>query len=372
VRRLVALFVVALVGAALYGLSGSSSGVSVNHDTVSGYTLDTELAAISHNNSLQCFLTALDPNNFAPGAGGYSIKAAGAAAWANLRVEGLAIDQYVTTTYHYHPSAAELASAKTSLVNELQAAELQAAEVQTQSTSNPLKCPGTSLDAVAEMPSEMRTAEIESQATSQYLVNKIKAAIPLTATAMKQYYNQHVSDYDTLCVSIALVEPADVTAFVNAESAAGASVAQLAKTYSKDPSSTKGGTYGCYAPSNASYAGVRADIGTEGLNQFSATPQYIDYNNAEYGLFVAVTKRTVTPYAKASTAVLADLQGLNAEAASTQKNQLLKEAAVYVDPAFGQWGTTTTGPGVFAGASPAKSGVLGSSSLAGAATTSYK
>ncbi|HEY1762594.1 MAG TPA: hypothetical protein VGG17_08390 [Acidimicrobiales bacterium] len=366
-RRLVALFVVALVGAALYGLSGSSSGVSVNHDTVSGYTLDTELAAISHNNSLQCFLTALDPNNFAPGAGGFSIKAAGAAAWANLRVEGLAIDQYVTATYHYHPSAAELASAKTSLVN-----ELQAAEVQTQSTSNPLKCPGTSADAVAEMPSEMRTAEIESQATSQYLVNKIKAAIPLTATAMKQYYNQHVSDYDTLCVSIALVEPSDVTAFVNAESAPGASVAQLAKTYSKDPSSTKGGTYGCYAPSNASYAGVRADVGTEGLNTFSATPQYIDYNNAEYGLFVAVTKRTVTPYAKASTAVLSDLQGLNAEAASTQKNQLLEEAAVYVDPAFGQWGASTTGLGVLAGSSPAKSGVLGASSLAGAATTSYK
>ena len=198
-RRLVALFVVALVGAALYGLSGASSGVSVNHDTVSGSTLDSELAAISHNNSLQCYLTALDPNNFAPGAGGYSIKAAGAAAWANLRVEGLAIDQYVTTTYHYHPSAAALASAKVSLVN-----ELQSAEVATQSTSNPLKCPGTSADAVAEMPSEMRTAEIQSQATSQYLVNKIKTAIPLTASAMKKYYNQHVSDYDTLvCVHCA-------------------------------------------------------------------------------------------------------------------------------------------------------------------------
>lgn len=365
-RRLVALFVVALVGAALYGLSGASSGVSVNHDTVSGSALDAELAAISHNNSLQCFLTALDPHNFAPGAGGYSIKAAGAAAWANLRVEGLAIDQYVTTTYHYHPSAAALASAKVSLVN-----ELQNAEVATQSTSSPLKCPGTSADAVAEMPSEMRTAEIESQATSQYLVNKIKAAIPLTASAMKQYYNQHVSDYDTLCVSIALVEPADVTAFAKSE-AAGLSVAQLAQKYSKDPSSSKGGTYGCYAPSNASYAGVRADVGTEGLNQYSTTPQYIDYNNAEYGLFVAVTKRTVTSYAKAAQAVLSDLQGLNAEAASTEKNQLLEEAAVYVDPAFGQWGTSTTGPGILANTSPAKSGVTGASSLAGAATTSYK
>jgi len=366
VRRLVVLFVVALVGAALYGLSGASSGVSVNHDTVSGTTLDSELAAISHNNSLQCFLTALDPNNYAPGAGGYSIKAAGAASWANLRVEGLAIDQYVTTTYHYQPSAAALASAKVSLVN-----ELQNAEVQTQSTSNPLKCPGTSADAVAEMPSEMRTAEIESQATSQYLVNKIKSTIPLTATAMKQYFDSHTTDYDTLCVSIALVQPADVATFTSAETS-GQTVAELAKKYSQDPSSSKGGAYGCYAPSNSSYAGVRADVGTEGLNAFSSTPQYIEYNNAEYALFVAVTKRTATPYAKASQAVLADLQTLNAQAASAEKDQLLQVAAVYVDPAFGQWGISSTGPGVSAITSPSKSGVLGASRLAAAATTSYK
>lgn len=368
-RRLVVLFVVALVGAALYGLSGSSSGVSVNHETVSGYTLDSELAAISHHAALSCFITDLDPaSTFTSGAGGDSIKAAAAAAWANLRVEGLAIDQYVTTTYHYHPNAAELASAKVSLVNELQSAE---SEAESESTSPAVKCTGTSADAVAEMTSEMRTAEIESQATSQYLVNKIKAAIPLTATAMKQYYNQHVSDYDTLCVSIALVEPADVSAFDSAE-ASGLSVAALAKKYSQDPSSSKGGAYGCFAPSSSSYAGVRADVGTEGLNQFSTTPQYIEYNDAEYGLFVAVTKRTVTPYAKAAQAVLSDLQGLNAEAASTEKNQLLEEAAVYVDPAFGQWGTSSTGPGVFASASPAKSGVPGAKSLTGAATVSYK
>lgn len=354
------------MGAALYGLSGASSGVNVNHEGVSSATLNSELAAISHNNSLQCFITVLDPANYAPGAGGYSIKAAGAAAWANLRVEGLAINQYVTTTYHYYPDAAALASAKVSLEN-----EMTAAETATQSTSSPLKCPGTSADAVAEMPSEMRTAEIQSQATSQYLVNKIKAAIPLTASAMKQYYDEHTSDYDTLCVSIALVEPSEITAFATSRSA-GLSVAELAKKYSQDPSSAKGGAYGCYAPTSSSYDGVRADVGSEGLDVFPTTPQYIEYNSSDYALYVAVTKRTVTPYAKAASAVLSDLQSLNAEAASSEKNQLLEEAAVYVDPAFGQWGTTTTGLGVFATTAPTKSGVSGASRLAAAATTSYK
>lgn len=332
--------------------------MSVNHDAISGYTLDSELAAISHNNSLQCFITALAPTNYAPGAGAYSIKASGAAAWANLRIEGLAINQYVEKTYHYHPSAAALASAKTSLEEEMTE----------EAKDNSLTCPGTSATAVAEMPSEMRTAEIQSQAMSAYLVNKIKAAIPLTTSSMKKFYNSHVSLYDTLCVSIALVPTSDVTAFAKSQ-AAGLSVAQLAAKYSQDPSASKGGTYGCYAPTNTSYDSVRADIGSEGLDTFPSTPQYIDYNDSEYALYVAVTKRTVTPFAKASTAVLADLQSLNAQQASKEKDHLLEEAAIYVDPAFGEWGTGTTGPEVFEPTAPAKSNVTGASRLSPASTS---
>ncbi|MGA7834320.1 MAG: hypothetical protein WCA31_03855 [Acidimicrobiales bacterium] len=360
-RRLVALFVIALLGAALYGLSNSSSGVSVNHDTVSGPTLRAELSAISHHNTLQCFITALDPTNYAPGAGGYSIKASGAAAWANLRVEGLAINQYVETKYHFVPDAAVLAAAKASLESEMTE----------QAKANSLTCPGTSAEALAEMPAEMRTAEIQSQATSQYLVNKVKAAIPLTTNATRQYYNEHVADYDTLCVSIALVSPSEVSAFTSAE-ASGMSVAALAKKYSQDPSSATGGAYGCYSPTNTSYAGVRADVATEALDVFSTTPRYINYNSAEYALYVAVTKRTVTPFAQAESAVLSDLQSLNAQAALSEKDELLAEAAVYVDPAFGQWGTGTTGPEVFATTAPAASSVPGATSLSSAKTTTYK
>jgi hypothetical protein len=355
------LFVIALLGAALYGLSSSSSGVSVNHESVSGPTLRTELAAISHNDSLQCFITALDPTNYGPGAGGYSIKASGAAGWANLRVEGLAINQYVESTYHYYPNAAALASAKASLESEMTE----------EAKANSLTCPGTPADALAEMPAEMRTAEIQSQATSQYLVDKVKDAIPLTATAIRQYYNEHVADYDTLCVSIALVSPSNVAAFDTSQ-AAGMSVAALAKKYSEDPSSAKGGAYGCYGPTSTSYTGVRADVGTEGLDGFSTTPHYIDYNGSEYALYVAVTKRTVTPYQQAADAVLSDLQSLNAQLASNEKNHLLEVAAVYVDPAFGQWGVGTTGPEVFATTAPAKGTVSGASRLSAAKTTTYK
>jgi PPIC-type PPIASE domain len=359
VRRLVALFVVALLGATVYGVSGASSGVSANHQGVSSYTLNAELAAISSNADLACYISSLDPTSYAPSAGSDSVKASAAAIWANLRVEGLAINQYVTTTLKYHPDAAELAAAKTSLEDEM-------TEEAANSTT---KCTGTSAEAVAAMPAEMRSSEIQDQASSLYLVKKLNETVPLTEASMKKYYRSHVTDYDTLCVSIALVTPADVSAFEAAQ-AAGASVATLAKKYSQDPTSAaKGGAYGCYAPSSQYFTSVRADVAGASVGAFPTTPQYTDQNGVEYALFVAVTKETRTSYTEAASTVLSDLQNANAEAADKVKNSLLYAAAVHVDPSFGQWGLNSTGPEVFAPTVPAKTNVAGAGTLTAGAST---
>lgn len=359
-RRLVALFVLALVGATLYGLSSSSSGISVNNQSVSANTLQSELSAISQNNTLQCYITALNPTSYAPGAGGYSIKATGAAAWANLRVEGLAISQYVTKSLKYHPSAQQLAVAASSLEGEMTS----------QVAANSKSCPGTSTQALAAMPSEMRTAEILAQADSLYLVQKIKTTISLTTASMKNFYAQHSSSYDTLCVSVALVLPTSVTAFAQGE-ASGLSVAALAEQYSQDVSKSKGGAVGCFSPSSTSYTSVRSDVVSLPLDKFATTPNYISNNGQTYALYVAVTKRTPTPFAAAASTVLADLQSLNAASANTLKNDLLGAAAVHVDPAYGRWGLNTTGPNVFAPAKPSTRDVTGSTKL-NALSATYK
>jgi hypothetical protein len=359
VRRLVALFVVALLGATIYGISGASSGVSANHQGVSGYALNAELSAISGNTNLGCYISSLDPTSYTAGAGNNSVKSSAAAIWANLRVEGLAINQYVTTTLKYRPDAAELSAAKTSLEDEM------TEEAQNSTT----KCTGTAAEAVAAMPAEMRTSEIQDQASSLYLVKKLNETVPLTEASMKKYYRSHRADYDTLCVSIALVTPSAVSAFEKAQ-AAGASVATLAKKYSQDPTSAaKGGAYGCYSPSSEYYTSVRSDVAGATFDSFPATPQYTDQNGVEYALFVAVTKESTTSFTKAASTVLSDLQNLNAEAADRVKNSLLEHAAVHVDPSFGQWGLNTTGPEVFAPSVPAKTNVSGAGTLTAGAST---
>jgi hypothetical protein len=361
VRRLIALLVVALVGATVFGLSNGSSGLGVNGARVSASTFRSELAAISTTPILQCYLTALDPVDFGTGGGSQTMAAAGVAAWTRLRIEGLSITQFATSHLKFVPSAAILSEAETSLESELTQAASAAA-------SKDGACPGTASAALAAMPTEMRNAEIEGQAASLYLVSRLDGTIPLTSTKLEAFYTSHVADYDTLCVSIAVVPLTQTTAFTTAQ-AGGESVADLAKQFSIDSSKTKGGAAGCFPPSNASYSSVRSDVLSTALNTFESTPQYINDNGTEEALFVAPTKRTVTPFAQAESAVLADVQSQNASTANTEEESILDRAAIDVDPAFGQWALESTGPTVIVPSLPAKVDVTGTKSLTTRVTT---
>ena len=197
---------------------------------------------------------------------------------------------------------------------------------------------------------------------------------PVDCRDITKYYAEHVADYDTLCVSIAVVTPSQVAAFAKAQ-AAGATVAELAKQFSADPSGEKGGAYGCYGPTTSAYTGVRADTVSTALNTFPTTPQYVRLQQRDLALFVAPTKRTVTPFATAEEVVASDIESANASAANTEKEKILYYSAISVDPAYGRWGLNTTGPTLFAPALPAKANVGNATAVAAlssASSSTYK
>lgn len=361
-RRVIIFLVLAVVGAGWYGLSGARVALAVNGTSVSQTQFRAELRALATNPGLFCYMSSLDNTALAkPGAGNDTVTAAGATAWANLRVEGIAIDQYVGVALKYHPSAAALSRATTALEGELAQAAAQ--------TSN--TCSGTPAQALAAMPSELRTAEIEDQASSMYLVSKLNATIPLTASAIKTYYLSHRARYDRICVAVAVVAPSNVAAFTAAQSQ-GLSVAALAKKFSADASAAKGGDYGCYAPSSTSYTSVRNDVGTTPVGHFPTTPLSISYNGGTYALFVAATSKSPTPLAQAQGVVISDIQASNATAANSVKASILYAAAVALDPSFGRWGLAASGPTIFAPGLPADSGPASTTQLTTASTTPYQ
>ena len=363
-RRVIILLVLAVVGAGWYGLAGSTVAVAVNGSSVSEAQFHAELRSFQTSPGLFCFMSSLANTALAKqGAGRDTVTAAGESAWANLRVEGLAIDKYVRVALKHQPSAAELTSATSALEG-----ELAQAATQTQNT-----CPGTPAQALAAMPAELRAAEIEEQASSMYLVSKLNTTIPLTTSSIKQYFTTHRSNYDKLCVSVAVVSSSNLSAFAAAQKQ-GLSVATLAKRFSVDPSSAKGGAYGCFEPSSSSYASVRADIGTTAVGHFPSTG--LSYTptagGPTYGLFVAATSRTPSTLAQAQGVVISDIQTLNATSANAVKAKILLGAGVALDPAYGRWGLSSSGPSVFVPALPAESGPASTSQLTTAATTPYQ
>jgi hypothetical protein len=362
VRRLLALLIVAVVGAGVYGWSGTSSGLRVNGTDVAASTLRAELTAITASPALQCYLTALASTSFATGAGGDTFGASGAAAWTSLRAEGLAIEQYVATHFRYQSTSYGLRVALSSL----QAEMTQAA------ASKSYTCPGSSAQALGAMTAEMRNAQVRAQAASLFLVSQLNTTIPLNAASLRAYYSAHLAAYDTLCVSVAVVLPSQVAAFKAAQ-ASGSTLALLVHTYSQDPATkAKNGALSCYKPSQSVYSVVRRDVGTAALGQFSTSPSTITSNGSSYALFVAPTSRTVTPFVTASPQVYADAQSLNAASAGVIKENILYRAAVGVDPAFGRWGLSASGPGVFTNAKPPSADVEGASVLAGTTGAIYK
>jgi hypothetical protein len=359
VRRLVVIFSLSLVAAGLFGYFATPS-LSVNGSTVSAQSINGELAAISQHPVLQCFITALDPVNFGPGAGSATTATSGTAAWSTLRTEGLAIDSYVEGKLHFHPNAQEIADATLALEEQLS----QAAK------SANYACPGSPAEALSLMPLGMRTFELTSEADSLYLVGRLNSTIPLTSTALHSYYLSHSSAYDTLCISIALVPPTLVNQFANAQ-AAGQSVAHLATTYSVDASGAKGGAYGCYGPTSSAYTKIRSLVSGLALNTFPTSPASTTYNNSTYALYVAVTKRTTTPYATAAATVLGDVQKLNTSSAGTITSTLMYNAVVAIDPSLGRWGLGSSGPQVFAPAVPGQLNATLKQLLTTASTTPY-
>lgn len=354
-RRLVVLFVAALIGVSAYGLSARAGGVRVNGESLSGSSMRAELSAIAASPPLQCYLSALSASGMSAGAGGDTLAAAGATAWVDARVQGMTISSYVSGTLHHVISSSEMVKAQSSLELEM------TQQVAAQSRS----CPGTAAQAIAAMTPEMRSAELRDWSASLYLEIKLNTTVPLTTSSLNSYYQSHRSSYDTLCIAIALVAPTQVAAF-NAAAARGETIAHLAGHFSLDGTSAKsGGAYGCFGPLTSSYSSVRADVAGQALNTFPTTPHYVSLSQGTYALYVAVTKRSTTPFSVAEPLVVSDVRTQNASSANNIEKSLEYQAAVYVDPALGRWGLDTTGPRVFVPALPAASSVLGATSLSG-------
>jgi hypothetical protein len=195
------------------------------------------------------------------------------------------------------------------------------------------------------------------------VVNSLSHAGPLGEKEFAAYYAAHTSNYDTLCIAIAVVAPTQEQAFTTT-AASGASVGTLARAFSQDPSSHRGGAYGCWAPSTSQYQTIRTAVSGVADNTFSAGTK-INYQGVASYLHIAVTSRTTNPYSAVSALVATDATNAQSTEATTALDSLLYTAPIAVGTHVGRWALIDARPTVAPLAQPALTDVLSGAVSAG-------
>lgn len=342
-RRIFASLVLAVVGIPLLAINYGNAAVTGGHYSLSRYDFAHEVNAISTNAAMACYVTNLWGVTFASGAGTNTIDETTITAWANLRLEGLAEISYAEDHFGLVYSSEILSNAATNLEAQMSAA----------ASANGAQCAAlaTPLNALASLPTAVAASLLQAEAASELMSSKLPARIAETDVSLRAFYQGHLSEYQTICASIALVRPSDVASF-NADKAAGLSVGALAAKYSQDPSATSGGVYGCFDPSSNARDLVRGvPLNTFGL------PQTVTVQGMPYSLYVAATSRKQLPFETVSSQVLTDVRNVNAGSIEAAKQGIYQRVGVNVNPLLGQFGSGQQGVGIYAPASPATTNV---------------
>ena len=325
-RRVVVLLIVALIGAGFAGRFVSANAVSVNGSALPASQLRAELDAIRGDTGsfTTCFLFSELGVKFSSTS--VSMNAAAVTSWTQLQIEGLAIENYMTSQLGWRPSSADLGRARTAWANDLEQFASAAHD----------SCGQSAASAISAMPKSFVDAQVLANAASLALLDRLNGVTPLTQSGVTSYYQAHQNYYDTLCVSVAIVPQANLNAFAQAQQK-GWTISRLAHTFSADHSASVGGVYGCYGPSNANYSVFRSYVYGQPLNAFATTPREVSNSSGIFGAYVAVTKRTTTDLAHSLTQVILDVRNQNKQLASVAEGRLLRTASIVIDPSFGRW-----------------------------------
>ena len=342
-RRILASLVLAVVGVPLLAINYGNAAITAGSYSLSRYDFAHEVNAISTNAAMACYVTNLWGVTFASGAGTNTMDETTITAWANLRLEGLAEITYAEEHFGLVYTSDVLSNAAANLGAQMSAA----------ASANGAECASLSapLNALASLPTSVAASLLQAEAASELMSSKLPPRIAETDVSLQAFYQGHLSEYQYICASIALVRPSDVGAF-SADRAAGLSVGALAAKYSQDPSAASGGAYGCFDPSSNARDLVRGVA----LNTFGP-PQTVTVQGQSYSLYVAATSRKQLSFDAVATQVLTDVRNVNSGSIEAAKQGIYQRVGVDVNPLLGQFGSGQQGVGIYAPASPATTNV---------------
>ena len=330
------LVVVAAAIAVGAGRAIPSSAVTVNGDALSETQFNSELDAIAASAPFQCYLRAQSALNSVgassiTGTSTRSWSTTTAAGWTTARTRDLALIAYVRVHDARALSPSTLAAAQASLDRLISSTNTQALNSVTG-----FSCPAarSGAETLASMPGWFRVDQGEAHAAELALPSLVTPRIPSHGRALRSWFNQHATEYDTTCLSYIVTPDAQTAAAAAAAVTVGLTFAAAARRYSTDASAAQGGSIGCISPSSSSWAGVRVYVGSVPTGQLSQV--FPAPSGQAYWLF-EVTKRTPNTFERIHAAVERDVIARNLERPMLLTWTIQRYAGVAVSPTLGTW-----------------------------------
>lgn len=334
-RRLVTLLVFAAVLAPWCGARLSTAAVQSGNGAESNYGFAHEVYAIHSSPSASCYFNALWGVKFEGGAGLGTYALPGVTAWANRRIEGLAVESYAREFLDFRPSTSDLTAARAELVSMMNAA----------ATASSQTCGQSASEALASLPVSVQDNVVKAQAAGSYVLAKVSSHIATDPASLRAFYDAHRSEYDNICLRVAVVLPENVESF-QAAVASGTSPVNAVKKFSLRLE--QDGQLGCFDASTNARDVVR---GLQ-LNQWSP-PQSVSYQGLPTAAFFSVMSRSPQPFnATTQALVLADVKRVNDGAVTALRDGIFQREGVRVNPQLGRFANGQSGLGIYPPASP--------------------
>ncbi|MGD0882955.1 MAG: peptidylprolyl isomerase [Acidimicrobiales bacterium] len=363
-KGLVAVVSIVAMGAVASACNVTPNAASVNGDTVSVSTLNTEMNDLQNSPAGECVL-ALEDVQSGVGSGVYSMTFAG---YVLSTLVSYKVSAQYAAVNDIHLSRSDLAEAQNVFTASL-SGEISSTVQQASASGGISHCQEadgsafTGPELLAAMPAALRNSELGNQAVDDELLTR---GADLSNAAVLSYYAANQSQFTFDCVSVIATDTEAQANTIVAKLQAGASFSQLATADSVDAqTASSGGQVGCDIPESQVLQSLQLTSVTVGQ---PVTPIQTSQGN---WVIYEITSRTVQPVTSSATVIRQELlhTTANVQRVSDQLVAFAHHSSITVNPQYGTW----TGIKISAPPSPAtrflQPSYLASSAASGGAST---
>jgi len=342
VKRLIVLLIVLAGGLAAACFAVPSNAATVNGASISQDTFNSDLNAIAGSPDYRCYLTGEEavatggettlPTIEGSGQSGdgtshSSVSTAFASYYLDIEI-GHQLVLQLAAERNLQVTQQDLDAARTELTGQITA-------VLSDVTGSQYACAaGTTAEEVLHsVPASLVDRTVKFNATVNVL-EEHAAGVGSSSADLERYFDDHASEFDTACFTVAQYSS-------EADATAAAATVAAGTPFSTVAAQTEGGgPQGCdilYGIASSLPAG--SDLQSLPLNTLSS-PIAV---NSSY-LLIEITQRTPTSFAQAKTEVQTAVEAAGSTKAGTIIDAAEKTANVTVDRRYGEWVATRVLP----------------------------